>query len=82
MESKPNVLFIMTDQQRADTIGQNRHPCANYPVMERFAQESVCFNQFFTAATPCVPSRMSFLTGKHAWQNRARGNSRWKAWCL
>jgi hypothetical protein len=29
-----NLLFIMTDQQRADSIGPNRHPCADYPERE------------------------------------------------
>ena len=71
-----NVLFIMTDQQRADSIGPARHACANYPVMEHLAGESVTFSQFYTAATPCVPSRHSFLTGRHPWMLRCFANMR------
>ncbi len=44
---KPNILFIMTDQQRADTIGPGRHPMADYPCMERLAGESVRFSHFY-----------------------------------
>lgn len=36
---KPNILFIVTDQQRADTIGPGRHPMANYPHMEKLAED-------------------------------------------
>jgi arylsulfatase A-like enzyme len=71
-----NVLFIMTDQQRADSIGPNRHPCADYPQMEKLRSESVSFANFFTAASPCVPSRQTFLTGRHSWQLGVQGNAK------
>ena len=73
---KPNVLFIMADQQRFDTIGLHRHPCADYPNMEALRQESVCFDRFYASATPCVPSRANFLTGKNAWNYECCGNAR------
>ena len=51
---KMNVIFIMTDQQRADSIGSRRHPCANYPNMEKLRGESINFENFYAAAIPCV----------------------------
>jgi arylsulfatase A-like enzyme len=71
-----NVLFIMTDQQRADSIGPDRHPCADYPQMEKLRRESVSFTNFFTASSPCVPSRHTFLTGRHTWQLGVQGNAK------
>jgi len=71
-----NVIFIMTDQQRADSIGPNRHPCADYPNMEQLRSESVSFDNFYTAASPCVPSRHTFLTGRQPWKLGVSGNSK------
>ena len=65
---KPNILFIMADQQRADSFGEGRHPCANYPNLERLKEEAANFTHFFTAAIACGPSRNCFLTGLHPWQ--------------
>ena len=69
-----NVLFIMTDQQRADSFGPGRHPCANYPVMEELSTEAVCFANAYTAASPCVPSRHTTLTGRNPWMLGCNGN--------
>jgi len=66
-DNKLNVVFIMTDQQRADSFGPDRHPCADYPALEKLAEESTVFTNFFTSASPCVPSRHSFLTGRQPW---------------
>ncbi|MFC1736981.1 sulfatase-like hydrolase/transferase [Candidatus Hydrogenedentota bacterium] len=77
MPQRPmNVLFIMTDQQRADSIGPDRHPCADYPHMEHLASESASFDHFYTAASPCVPSRISFLTGRNPWTANVWSNMR------
>jgi len=70
-----NVVFIMADQQRADSFGPGRHPCADFPNMERLSRESVTFPRFYTAAMACVPSRYSFLTGRHPWAE-SMGNGR------
>jgi arylsulfatase len=67
MSAKPNVIMIMTDQQRADMVGPDRHPCANFQALERLRDESVSFEQFYTAAVPCIPSRHVFLTGRDEW---------------
>ena len=72
--TKPNVIMIMTDQQRADMVGTDRHPCADFPVLEQLRNESVCFNQFYTAAVPCVPSRHVFLSGRNEWTLGVSGN--------
>lgn len=75
-KDKSNVVFIMTDQQRADSFGPNRHPCADFPVLERLAGQSVSFTNCFTAASPCVPSRHSFLTGRQPWSLGCHSNAK------
>lgn len=71
---KPNVLFIMTDQQRYDTLGDS--PAVDLPHMRRLKEESVSFSNFYVAATACVPSRASFLFGRNAWDLHIHGNAR------
>ncbi len=66
----------MADQQRADSFGPNRHPCADFPTLEKLAGDSVSFTNFFTSASPCVPSRYSFLTGRQPWILGCAGNSK------
>ena len=71
---RPNILFIMTDQQRYDSIGED---CPfRYPNMEQLKNESLSFSNFFTSATPCVPSRACFLMGRNAWDMNICSNSR------
>ena len=74
--ARPNVLFVMADQQRADSFGPDRHPCADYPNLEGLARESVVFDRMYCAASPCVPSRASFLTGRHPWQVGVSSNAK------
>jgi arylsulfatase len=63
-----NVIYIMGDQQRADSYGPGRHPCANFPNLEKLAAESVSFSRCYAAAIPCVPSRMVALSGQNEWR--------------
>lgn len=66
----------MSDQQRADSIGPGRHPCADYPNMEQLRGESVSFDNFCASAIPCVPSREVMLTGRQEWMSRGNGNAK------
>jgi arylsulfatase len=44
--------------------------------MEQLARESVTFGHMYAAASPCVPSRASFLTGRHPWQVGVSANAK------
>lgn len=59
---KPNIVIIMTDQQRADLCGREGFPLAVTPYVDQLAQENVWFNKAYTvapasspAAAPCSP---------------------------
>lgn len=63
---RPNVLFILTDDQRADAmgIGGNRH--LKTPNMDRIGHEGVYFKNAFCTTSLCSPSRASILSGLYA----------------
>lgn len=61
--ARPNILFIITDQQRKDAMGAYGNPLLRTPHLDRLASEGIRFEHFFIAAFPCSPSRASFLTG-------------------
>jgi arylsulfatase A-like enzyme len=62
---KPNVLFIMTDQQRWDCVGANGNDVIRTPNLDRLAADGVNFPYSFTNATACVPSRACIMSGQH-----------------
>ena len=46
---KPNIVIIMTDQQRADLCGREGFPLAVTPYVDQLAQENVWFNKAYTS---------------------------------
>ncbi len=62
-DSRPNIIFIITDDQRADLLGIAGHPVAKTPHIDRIGREGAWFRNFFTVTPLCSPSRASFLTG-------------------
>jgi arylsulfatase A-like enzyme len=72
--SRPNILFIMTDQQRWDSLGANGNQLARTPNMDRLASEGANFTHAFVQAPVCVPSRISFFTGRYPHSHRNRVN--------
>lgn len=64
-KKKPNVLFILTDDQRWDALSCAGHPYLKTPNMDRIASEGVRFANTFCATSLCSPSRASFLSGMY-----------------
>ncbi|MGN6405613.1 sulfatase-like hydrolase/transferase [Sinomonas sp.] len=78
---KPNVLWIMCDELRADAISAygNAHPEIQTPNMDRLAEAGVLFESSYTASPVCVPARTSLVTGRRpdetgVWGNEAHGD--------
>ncbi len=62
---RPNVVFILSDNQSYWEFGCHGNPVVQTPNIDRLAGESVDFRHFY--ATPyCSPSRAEFLTGRYA----------------
>lgn len=71
---RPNILIVMTDHQRADTV-LPEHP-AHTPTLTRFAQQGLTFTNAFCPSPHCCPSRATFFTGLYpsghgVWNNIA-----------
>eukprot|EP00928_Gymnodinium_smaydae_P036493 TRINITY_DN254_c0_g1_i1.p1 TRINITY_DN254_c0_g1~~TRINITY_DN254_c0_g1_i1.p1 ORF type:complete len:516 (-),score=58.15 TRINITY_DN254_c0_g1_i1:74-1621(-) len=60
---RPNLLFIMTDQQRFDAMSSAGNTVLKTPNMDRIAHEGVTFRNAYTANPVCVPARSTLLTG-------------------
>ena len=73
---RPNIVFIITDDQRWDSLGVTGHPVVKTPQIDRLAREGVVFENFFCATPLCSPSRASFLTGLYPHRHRIINNDR------
>jgi arylsulfatase A-like enzyme len=60
---KPNLLFLWTDQQRADTMAAYGNTSFRVPTMNRLAAQSVVFDRAYVTQPVCTPSRSSVMTG-------------------
>ncbi|HBQ65044.1 MAG TPA: hypothetical protein DD727_09050, partial [Clostridiales bacterium] len=66
--SKPNILFIMTDEHRADTLGCYGTSWAKTPHIDDLANRGILFENHFVNSPQCVPSRTSMLSGVYPHQ--------------
>lgn len=66
---RPNILWVMTDQQPVSTLGCYGNTLNPTPNLDALAREGVRFDRFYIAAFPCSPSRASFLTGRYPQQH-------------
>jgi len=72
---RPNIVFILTDDQRYDAMGCAGHPWLKTPHMDRLAKEGVMFKNAFVTTSLCSPSRGSFLTGCYAHRHEVFRNN-------
>ncbi len=61
--SRPNILWICTDQQRWDTLGVFGNQQIRTPNLDRLAKQGVAFSRAYSQSPICTPSRASFMTG-------------------
>ena len=60
----PNVLVVITDQQRADHVGFAGNPDLRTPNLDALAARSTVFDRAYVANPVCSPNRSSILTGR------------------
>ena len=60
---RPNILFVMTDQQRFDTIASLGHSQARTPNLDRLVSRGVACTNAYATCPVCVPSRYTLMTG-------------------
>jgi len=72
---RPNIVFILTDDQRWDCLSCAGHPFLKTPNIDRIAAEGAYFNNAFVTLPLCSPSRAAFFTGKYNHTNGVTNNS-------
>ncbi len=63
MSQAPNIILIITDQQRFDTINALGFPYMDTPNLDRLVREGVSFDNCHITAPSCAPARASLFTG-------------------
>lgn len=74
-DSRPNVLFVMTDQQRFDTITALGNRQISTPNLDRLAARGVTFDNAYSGCPVCVPARYTIRTGCEPTMTGVYGNS-------
>lgn len=74
LAERPNILFLMADQFRFDCIGANGNALIHTPNLDRLESESANFTRAYVQAPVCVPSRISYFTGRYPHSHKNRVN--------
>ncbi len=64
-KTRPNIIFILTDDQRSDALGYAGNKIMQTPEMDKLAQSGVYFRNAFVTTPICAASRASIFTGLH-----------------
>ena len=70
MVTKPNILFIMSDQQRPDSLGCYGNCFVNSPNIDGLASSGAVFDNAFTVFPLCTPARATIWTGLYPHVNK------------
>jgi arylsulfatase A-like enzyme len=65
---KPNIIFILTDDQGYGDISAHGNPTLRTPNLDRLRSEGARFTDFHVSPT-CAPTRSALLTGRHEFRN-------------
>jgi arylsulfatase len=65
---RPNIIFILTDDQGFGDVSANGNPILKTPNMDRIHDEGVRFTDFHVSPT-CSPTRSALHTGRHEFKN-------------
>ena len=65
----PNILFLLTDDQRPDTVAALGNDVIQTPSLDRLVREGVAFTRAVSANPICTPSRAEILTGCNGFRN-------------
>ena len=72
--ARPNVLFVVFDQMRADCLSGALGDTVALPNLRAFMDDSVAFTNHVSVTSPCGPARASLLTGQYAMNHRSVRN--------
>lgn len=72
--ARPNLLFIMTDQQRYDTLAAHGNAGMRTPVLDGLARSGASLGRYYVNAPVCCPSRATLFTGRYPHSHGVREN--------
>lgn len=70
----PNIIFLLTDDQGWQDLGHFGHPYLKTPNFDRLAKGGTVFEQFYSSASVCSPSRTAYMTGHYPARHRVHGH--------
>jgi arylsulfatase A-like enzyme len=76
--SPPNILFILTDDQRDNSFSAMGHPWIRTPNIDQLIGQSTRFTNTYIAEPTCMPSRAALLLGIHERINHLGFNSKYR----
>jgi arylsulfatase A-like enzyme len=71
---KPNIVILMTDQQRADLRKSQGYSLDTMPFLDSWAEGGADFARAYTPNPTCMPARVSMFTGRYPESHRVRTN--------
>lgn len=74
MSKARNILFLMTDQHRVDTLGAYGNQVISTPVLDELARTGTRFDRWYTPTAICTPARASLLTGQAPFRHKVLAN--------
>jgi arylsulfatase A-like enzyme len=74
MAKENNVLLIVVDQWRGDTISYLNHTCVRTPHLDALCRDGVTFHNAYAQCAPCGPARASLLTSQYMMNHRVVQN--------
>src|SRR5262249_19161642 len=72
--ARPNVLFIITDQQSNCALSANGNPYLRTPAMDALARDGITFTESYCTYPVCSPARSSFFTSRMPHETGVRNN--------
>lgn len=72
---KPNLIFILTDDQRQDSLGCYGNSFIKTPNIDRLASDGTLFEQAFVTSAICTPSRACYFLGQYERRHGVNFNS-------
>jgi arylsulfatase A-like enzyme len=80
---RPNIIFMLSDDQRHDAVGFMGNTEIKTPHLDQLAADGMVFENHFNTTSICMPSRASIMTGKYEFitgVSFGRGNMALKDW--
>lgn len=74
-DSRPNIVFVLTDDQRRDSLGCYGNAEIRTPNIDRLAGDGVLFERAFVTSALCTPSRACYFLGQYERRHGVNFNS-------